>query len=317
MAVKNLLSGITLTPYEGVFRESGETPILLPVVELVAMHNHPYRVDDDEKMDELVESVRQYGILTPGICRRIPEGGYEIISGHRRRRAAQLAGLESMPMFVKDVDDDGAQIMMVEANRQREHVRPSEKAWAYRVELEAMKRQGSRTDLTSRQLDGKLENAESAEIIGEKSGESASKIHRYIRLTHLVYELIAMVDRHPEPGGISFGVGVLLSYLTDEEQNRLSLIMRSAGAVPTIKQAETLRALSEARELTDDTMLEMFAKPAAAKRSLKLPQGFLREYFPEDYTENQMLETISQLLENWKRRQKRPVASKDNAEKEE
>jgi ParB family chromosome partitioning protein len=289
---------------------------MLPVVELVAMHNHPYRVEDDEKMEELVESVRQYGILTPGICRRIPEGGYEIISGHRRRRAAQLAGLTAVPMFVKDVDDDGAQIMMVEANRQREHVLPSEKAWAYRVELEAMKRQGQRSDLTSRQVDGKLKNIESAEVIGGNSGESASKIRRYIRLTYLVYELINMVDRHPEPGGISFGVGVLLSYLTDEEQNRLSLIMRSAGAAPTLKQAETLRALSEARALTDDTMLEMFSKPAAAKTSLKLAHGFLREYFPEEYTENQMLETISQLLENWKRRQKRLAESEDNADKD-
>ena len=273
----------------------------LPLAELHPFQNHPFKVVDDEAMQRTVESVARYGVLAPAIARPRPEGGYEIISGHRRLHAAELAGLKTIPVIVRNMDDDAAVIAMVDANLQRETILPSERAFAYKMKLEAMKHQGQRTDLTSRQVVGKLEAADS---VGQLSGDSGRQVQRFIRLTELIPELLDMVDQKQ----LSFNPSVELSYLSQPEQHDLLDAMDYAQSTPSLSQAQRLKKLSQEGTLNRDTMRTIMSeikKPELGNVTLK--DATLRKYFPRSYTPRQMQETIIKLLEQWQKRRQRDM----------
>ena len=261
----------------------------------------PYRVkDDDPKMLETLESVKQRGVRTPGLVRPDPEGGYEIISGHRRHRASELSGLEDMPVIIREMTDEEAVIEMVDANIQREEVLPSEKAWAYRMKLEAIKHQGARTDLTSVQVEQKLSARDKvAKDAGEKSG---IQVMRYIRLTELIPELLDMVDEKK----IAFNPAYELSFLKKEEQVDLLDAMDSEQATPSLSQAQRLKKFSHAGHLTIDVMRAIMSEEKKSELDkVTLTSDTLRKYFPKSYTPQRMQETIIKLLEAWQRKRQR------------
>lgn len=277
--------------------------------ELHSFPNQPFAVRDDESMRETAASIKEYGVLTPAVVRPREDGGYEIISGHRRKRACELAGLDKMPVIVREMDADTAIIMMVDSNLQRENILPSEKARAYKMKLEAIKRQGARTDLTSRQVVGKLE---SSDIVGETTGESGRQIQRYIRLTELEPELQQMVDEKK----IAFTPAVELSYLQPEEQKELLDAMASEQVTPSLSQAQRMKKMSQAGELSGEKIMaimqeakkpEQVRKPEgeAEKASVSFSTDTLRKYFPSSYTPLQMENTIIKLLEAWQRKRQR------------
>ena len=273
----------------------------LPLAELHPFQNHPFKVVDDEAMQRTVESVARYGVLAPAIARPRPEGGYEIISGHRRLHAAELAGLKTIPVIVRNMDDDAAVIAMVDANLQRETILPSERAFAYKMKLEAMKHQGQRTDLTSRQVVGKLEAADS---VGQLSGDSGRQVQRFIRLTELIPELLDMVDQKQ----LAFNPAVELSYLSQPEQHDLLDAMDYAQSTPSLSQAQRLKKLSQEGTLdlgTMRTIMSELKKPELGYITLK--DATLRKYFPRSYTPRQMQETIIKLLEQWQKRRQRDM----------
>lgn len=252
-------------------------------------------------MQDTVESVKAYGVLVPAIARPREEGGYELVAGHRRHRASLLAGLAEMPVIVRELDDDEATIIMVDSNLQRETLLPSERAFAYRMKLEAMKRQGARADLTSRQVVGKLETADA---IGKDVGESGRQIQRFIRLTYLVPPLLNMVDEHK----VAFNPAVELSYLTSEEQVALLDAMDSEQSTPSLSQAQRLKKFSQEGRLSEDVMRAILSeekKPEVGK--ITLSSDKLRRYFPKSYTPQQMEQTIFRLLEQWQRRRQRDL----------
>lgn len=264
----------------------------IPLSELHPFEGHPFRVVDDEEMEKTVESVRDFGVLTPAIVRPDPDGGYEIIFGHRRHRASELAGKETMPVIVRDLDDDAAIILMVDANLQRETILPSERAFAYRMKLDALKHQGSRTDLTSTQVAQKL----SVEKVGEDAGVSKDTIRRYIRLTELIPELLDMVDT----GQIKFNPAVELSYLAREEQQDFLSAMDYAQAAPSLSQAQRIKKLAQEGECTLDAMCEIMNEIKKGELDrVTLKTDVLRKYFPKSYTNKQMEDKIIQLLERW------------------
>ena len=261
----------------------------------------PYRVkDDDPKMLETLESVKQRGVRTPGLVRPDPEGGYEIISGHRRHRASELSGLEDMPVIIREMTDEEAVIEMVDANIQREEVLPSEKAWAYRMKLEAIKHQGARTDLTSVQVEQKLSARDKvAKDAGEKSG---IQVMRYIRLTELIPELLDMVDEKK----IAFNPAYELSFLKKEEQADLLDAMDSEQATPSLSQAQRLKKFSQEGHLTIDVMRAIMSEEKKSELDkVTLTSDTLRKYFPKSYTPQRMQETIIKLLEAWQRKRQR------------
>lgn len=273
----------------------------LPLAELHPFQNHPFKVLDDEAMQRTVESVARYGVLAPAIARPRPEGGYEIISGHRRLHAAALAGLKTIPVIVRNMDDDAAVIAMVDANLQRETILPSERAFAYKMKLEAMKHQGQRTDLTSSQLGMKLQTMD---IVGQATGDSRNQVHRYIRLTELIPELLDMVDQKQ----LSFNPAVELSYLSQPEQRKLLDAMDYAQSTPSLSQAQRLKKLSQEGTLdlgTMRTIMSEIKKPELGNVTLK--DATLRKYFPRSYTPRQMQETIIKLLEQWQKRRQRDM----------
>ena len=281
----------------------------IALAELYPFPEQPFTVRDDESMQETAASIKEYGVLTPAIARPREGGGYEIISGHRRKRACELAGLDKMPVIVKDMDADTAVIMMVDSNLQRENILPSEKAKAYKMKLEAIKRQGARTDLTSRQVVGKLE---SSDIVGETTGESGRQIQRYIRLTELEPELQQLVDDKK----IGFTPAVELSYLQPEEQKQLLEAIDSEQATPSLSQAQRMKKMSQAGELSGDKILEIMQeekKPeqnrkeevTTDKESVSFSTEKLRKYFPRSYTPLQMENTIIRLLEAWQKKRQR------------
>ena len=281
----------------------------IALAELYPFPEQPFTVRDDESMQETAASIKEYGVLTPAIARPREGGGYEIISGHRRKRACELAGLDKMPVIVKDMDADTAVIMMVDSNLQRENILPSEKAKAYKMKLEAIKRQGARTDLTSRQVVGKLE---SSDIVGETTGESGRQIQRYIRLTELEPELQQLVDDKK----IGFTPAVELSYLQPEEQKQLLEAIDSEQATPSLSQAQRMKKMSQAGELSGDKILEIMQeekKPeqnrkeevTPDKESVSFSTEKLRKYFPRSYTPLQMENTIIRLLEAWQKKRQR------------
>ena len=270
----------------------------IPIGELFPFKNHPFKVLDDESMQRTVESVEQYGVLSPLIARPCPEGGYEIISGHRRQHAAQLAGLDALPVIVRQMSDDAAVILMVDSNLQREHILPSERAFAYKMKLDAIKNQGARSDLTSTQVAQKL----SVEKVGDDAGVSKDTIRRFIRLTNLVPELLDMVDEKK----ISFNPAVELSYL-DENQQRVFLeAMDGTQNAPSVSQAQQLKKMAQCGEFTYEKAFDILGQEKKSEQdTVTIKNDILRKYFPRSYTPRQMEEKIIQLLDAWQRKQQR------------
>ncbi|EDP20669.1 ParB/RepB/Spo0J family partition protein [Faecalibacterium prausnitzii] len=270
----------------------------IPIGELFPFKNHPFKVLDDESMQRTVESVEQYGVLSPLIARPRPEGGYEIISGHRRQHAAQLAGLDTLPVIVRQMDDDAAVLLMVDSNLQRENILPSERAFAYKMKLEALKNQGARSDLTSVQVAPKL----STEKIGEEVGMSKDNVKRYIRLTNLVPELLDMVDEKK----IAFNPAVELSYLDEAQQRDFLEAMNDTQNAPSLSQAQRLKKLAQEGHFSYDVAFAVMGEEKKDELDkVVIKNDTLRKYFPRSYTPKQMEDTIIKLLEQWQRKQQR------------
>ena len=271
----------------------------IPIGELFPFKNHPFKVLDDESMQRTVESVEQYGVLSPLIARPRPEGGYEIISGHRRQHAAQLAGLDTLPVIVRQMDDDAAVLLMVDSNLQRENILPSERAFAYKMKLEALKNQGARSDLTSAQLGRKLETAD---IVGQESGDSRNQVRRFIRLTNLMPELLDMVDEKK----ISFNPAVELSYLDTNQQRDFLEAMNDTQNAPSLSQAQRLKKLAQEGHFSYDVAFAVMGEEKKDELDkVVIKNDTLRKYFPRSYTPKQMEDTIIKLLEQWQRKQQR------------
>ena len=271
----------------------------IPIGELYPFKNHPFKVLDDESMQRTVESVEQYGVLSPLIARPRPEGGYEIISGHRRQHAAQLAGLDALPVIVRQMDDDAAVLLMVDSNLQRENILPSERAFAYKMKLEALKNQGARSDLTSAQLGRKLETAD---IVGQESGDSRNQVRRFIRLTNLVPELLDMVDEKK----IAFNPAVELSYLDTNQQRDFLEAMNDTQNAPSLSQAQRLKKLAQEGHFSYDVAFAVMGEEKKDELDrVVIKNDTLRKYFPRSYTPKQMEDTIIKLLEQWQRKQQR------------
>ena len=270
----------------------------IPIGELFPFKDHPFKVLDDESMQRTVESVEQYGVLSPLIARPRPEGGYEIISGHRRQHAAQLAGLDTLPVIVRNMDDDAAVLLMVDSNLQRENILPSERAFAYKMKLEALKNQGARSDLTSVQVAPKL----STEKIGEEVGMSKDNVKRYIRLTNLVPELLDMVDEKK----IAFNPAVELSYLDEAQQRDFLEAMNDTQNAPSLSQAQRLKKLAQEGHFSYDVAFAVMGEEKKDELDkVVIKNDTLRKYFPRSYTPKQMEDTIIKLLEQWQRKQQR------------
>lgn len=300
-------ANISLKGYDDIFSteqsraESQQERVQeIPLSELHPFEGHPFRVVDDEEMMKTAESVRDFGVLTPAIVRPDPDGGYEIVSGHRRHRASELAGKETMPAIVRDLDDDAAIILMVDANLQRESILPSERAFAYKMKLDAIKHQGERTDLTSTQVAQKL----SVEKVGEDAGVSKDTIRRYIRLTELIPELLDMVDT----GQIKFNPAVEISYLASEEQKDFLSAMDYAQAAPSLSQAQRIKKLAQEGECTLDAMCEIMNEIKKGELDrVTFKTDSLRKYFPKSYTNKQMEDKIIQLLEQWQKKREKSM----------
>lgn len=271
----------------------------LPLTELHPFPNHPFKVLEDEAMQRTVESIAQYGVLAPLIARPRPEGGYEILSGHRRQYAAKLAGLETLPVIVRNMDDNAAVVLMVDSNLQREHILPSERAFAYKMKLEALKNQGARSDLTSDQPGQKLW---SVEQVASDAGESKTQIQRYIRLTHLIPELLELVDQKK----ISFNPAVELSYLTEPEQRDFLEAMQDTQNAPSLSQAQRIKKLSQESQCSYEAIFDIMGEEKKAEMDrVTLKNEVLRKYFPRSYTPKQMEDTILRLLEQWQKKRQR------------
>ena len=279
--------------------ETREKIIEIPLTELHPFQDHPFKVIDNEAMFDTAESVKQYGVLVPAIARPRDEGGYELVAGHRRKRACELAELETMPVIVRNLDDDAAIIIMVDSNLQRENILPSERAFAYKMKLDAIKNQGARNDLTSRQVVGKLETAD---IVGKEGGDSGRQVQRYIRLTHLIPELLSMVDEKK----IAFNPAVELSFLKDEEQIDLLEAMDMEQATPSLSQAQRLKKFSNEGKLSLEVMSAIMSEEKKGDLDkVTLTGDKLKRYFPKSYTPRQMEETIIKLLEGWHKKRTR------------
>ena len=302
--MKSSAKNIRLTSVDDLFSteesradEQREKVHEIPLSELHPFPNHPFKVVDDERMLDTADSIREHGVLVPAIARPRAEGGYELIAGHRRKRGCELAGLDTMPVIVRNLDDDASTIIMVDSNIQRESLLPSERAFAYKMKLEALNHQGKRTGLTSSQLGTKLMRTD--EILAEQSGTSRNQVQRYIRLTELVPDLLDMVDAKK----IAFNPAVELSYLKPEEQTALIEAMDSEQATPSLSQAQRLKRFSQEGTLSPDMMRAILSEEKKADMDrVTLTGDTLRKYFPKSYTPRQMEQTILKLLEGWHRR---------------
>ena len=271
----------------------------IPIGELFPFKNHPFKVLDDESMQRTVESVEQYGVLSPLIARPRPEGGYEIISGHRRQYAAQLAGLDTLPVIVRNMDDDAAVLLMVDSNLQRENILPSERAFAYKMKLEALKNQGARSDLTSAQIGPKLT---AAEKVAEEANDTKSQVKRFIRLTCLIPELLDMVDEKK----ISFNPAVELSYLDTNQQRDFLEAMQDTQNAPSLSQAQRLKKLAQEGHFSYYVAFAVMGEEKKGELDkVVIKNDTLRKYFPRSYTPKQMEDTIIKLLDQWQRKQQR------------
>lgn len=276
----------------------------MPLSDLHPFEGHPFKVLDDELMEQTVESIKQIGVVSPLIVRPDPEGGFEILSGHRRLHAAQLAGLETVPVIVKEMDDDAAIIFMVDSNLQRENILPSERAFSYKMKLEAMKHQGERGDLTSGQVGQKSVGTVSRDIVAEQAGDSSRNVQRFIRLTNLIPEILDMVDEKK----IAFNPAVELSYLKPSEQKEFLEAMDYAQASPSLSQAQRLKKLSQEGGCTLDAMCEVMNEIKKDELDhVTIKNEVLRKYFPKSYTPKQMQDTIIRLLEKWQRSKQRDM----------
>ena len=307
--MKSSAKKVELAPYDDLFstEESRQDAKLekvreIPLSELHPFKNHPFKVKDDEAMMETADSVRLYGVLVPAIARPDPEGGYELVAGHRRHRASELAEKETMPVIVRDLDDDAATIIMVDSNLQRESLLPSERAFAYKMKLEAMKHQGERMDLTCSQVGNKSAGKKSSELLAEQVGQSKNQIFRYIRLTELIPELLDMVDEKK----IALNPAYELSFLKKEEQRDLLDAMDSEQATPSLSQAQRLKKYSQEGHLTLDMMRVIMGEEKKSDLDrVTFTSDTLRKYFPRSYTPQRMQETIIKLLEAWQKKRQR------------
>ena len=299
---------ISLSSYDDIFQtdqsreeDQQERVQEIPLSELHPFKGHPFKVLDDEAMQKTVESIAQFGVMTPAIARPRPEGGYELIAGHRRHHASELAGKETMPVIVRDMDDDAATILMVDSNLQRETLLPSERAFAYKMKLEAIKHQGQRTDLTSSQVGMKLQ---AMDIVGQEAGDSRNQVHRYIRLTELIPELLDMVDEKK----IAFNPAVEISYLKPNEQQDFLEAMDYAQSTPSLSQAQRLKKLSQEGKCSLDAMCAIMSEEKKGELDrVTIKHDVLRKYFPKSYTPKQMEDTIIKLLEQWQRKREKSM----------
>ena len=299
--MKSSAKKISLTSVDDLFSteesrvdDQREKIVEIPLSELFPFKDHPFKVIDNEAMLDTAESIKQYGVLVPAIARPREDGGYELVSGHRRKRACELANLETMPVIIRKLDDDAATIIMVDSNLQRENILPSERAFAFKLKLEAIKRQGSRTDLTSSQLGTKLNRAD--EIVAEQAGSSRNQVQRYIRLTALTPELLSMVDEKK----IAFNPAVELSYLKSEEQLLLLDAMDTEQATPSLSQAQRLKKFSAEGNCTLEAMCAIMSEEKKGELDkVTLTGDKIKKYFPKNYTPQQMESTIIKLLEGW------------------
>ena len=293
----------SLSSYDDIFsteesrqEEQREQVQQIPIGELFPFKNHPFKVLDDDSMSDTVESVKQYGVLSPLIARPRPKGGYEIISGHRRQHAAELAGLETLPVIVRQMDDDAAIILMVDSNLQREHILPSERAFAYKMKLDAIKNQGTRSDLTSTQVVSKLR---SNEKLGAENNQSRETVRRFIRLTNLIPELLDMVDNKT----VSFNPAVELSYLSPEQQQEVIRAMDDTQNFPSVSQAKRIKKLAQDGTFTTETVVAIMGEEKKSELdTVTIKNDTLRKYFPRSYTPKQMEDTIIMLLEQWQKK---------------
>ena len=313
--MKKERSNIQLSSYDDIFggndyestkREAqGDSVVEIPLSDLHPFKNHPFKVRDDEEMAKTVESVKEYGVLQPAIVRADESGGYELISGHRRHRASELAGKEALPCIVKELDDDAATILMVDSNLQREEILPSERAFAFKMKLEAMKHQGERADLTCGQLDHKLEGKKSRDILAEEAGESAKQVQRYIRLTNLLPEFLDMVDNKV----IGFNPAVEISFLNETQQNDLLAAIAYSQAIPSLSQAQRIKKLALNGEITQEGMNIILSEEKKSELDrVTLKNDVLKKYFPKSYTPKQMEETIIKLLDQWQKKRSRDMS---------
>ncbi len=287
------------TTEESRAEQQREKVMDIPLSEISNFPNHPFKVKADEAMLEMADSVKQYGVLVPGLVRPKADGGYEMVAGHRRKKASELAGMETMPCIVREMDDDAATIIMVDSNLQRESILPSEKAFAYKMKLEAMNRQGQRTDLTSRQVVGRLE---SADIIGKDVSESGRQIQRYIRLTELIPPVLEMVDEKQ----IAFNPAVELSYLAENEQQDLYNTMQSEDCTPSLAQAQRMKKLSQDGRLNMDVIFSILTEEKPnQKEKFNIQRERIDRFFPSSFTEKQKEDLIVQLLESWYKKRQR------------
>ena len=300
--MKSSAKNISLTPVDDLFSTdesradaNRERVVELPLSELHPFRNHPFKVVDDEKMQDTAQSIRDHGVLVPAIVRPREEGGYEIVAGHRRHFASQIAGLDTMPAIVRDLDDDAATIIMVDSNLQRETLLPSERAWAYKMKLDAIRHQGARHDLTSSQVGMKLQ---ALDIVGQQAGDSRNQVHRYIRLTELIPPLLDMVDERK----IAFNPAVELSYLKPEEQVELLDAMESEQATPSLSQAQRLKKFSQEGHLSIDVMRAIMSEEKKSDLDrITLTGEKVNKFFPKSYTPQQKEQVILKLLEGWAR----------------
>lgn len=301
--MKSSAKNIELTSFDDLFAagnppgNGGEAIREIALTDLFPFKGHPFKVLDDQTMEEMVESVREHGVLVPGIARPRAEGGFELIAGHRRRHASELAGNTAMPVIVRELDDDDATLFMVDSNLQRENLLPSEKAWAYKMKLDAIRRRAGRPGKgNSGQVGQNLKGKASVEIVAENAGESYKQVQRFIRLTELLPQLLQMVDDRKLP----FNPAVELSYLTQEEQETLLALMGELAAVPSLEQAKRLKKYSQEGKLSADVMDAILTEERPVPVQVTLKNDRLKKYFPPSYTQKQMEQVIFSLLETWK-----------------
>ncbi|SMF25611.1 chromosome partitioning protein, ParB family [Paenibacillus barengoltzii] len=284
--------------------EKREKVLDIPLSEISDFPGHPFKVKADEAMLEMADSVKQYSVLVPGLVRPKADGGYEMVAGHRRKKASELAGRETMPCIVRELDDDQATIIMVDSNLQRENIAPSEKAFAYKMKLEAMNRQGQRTDLTRSQVGNKLDGKKSSDVLAEQVGESRNQIFRYIRLTELTPSILEMVDDKR----IAFNPAVELSYLSEEEQHALYETMQSEDCTPSLAQAQRMKKLSQDGRLNVDVIFSILTEEKPnQKEKMTIRRERIDRFFPRDFTEKQKEDLIVQLLESWYKKRQREL----------
>lgn len=312
--MKKERSNIQLSSYDDIFGSdasadkagavNGDTVVDIPLDELHPFRNHPFKVRDDADMEKTVESIQEFGVLQPAIVRPDRDGGYEILSGHRRHHACQIAGIQTLPCIVRDLDDDAATILMVDSNLQREEILPSERAWAFKMKLDAMKRQGERRDLTCGQIGHKLDGKKSRDILAEEVGDSARNVQRYIRLTNLDPELLQLVDDKL----MGFNPAYEISFLNSEQQKDLLSAIDYAQAIPSLSQAQRIKKLALNGEITQEGMNIILSEEKKQDLDrVTLKHDTLKKYFPKSYTPKQMEDTIIKLLDQWQKKRNRDM----------